>query len=145
MNYLEMKASAKLATINLNSVMRLYKSNHNKINALIDLFQLEEQLILKSESAEVTIQVDLIDRARYTTTIRMNYIFNDSNIQIPNAVIRIYHDTNQTEVMSIQNKEYLDCLFSLTKYQGYSNIQARWVLNNFLHKWLTHCLNHKYQ
>ena len=133
----------KFGKTNLTTLMNLYYNNFIKINSLIDLFSIKKSTTLYSKSSDIPILIELLDQATYTTTLRLNYLFKDSE-KIPDLQIRIYHDSRQAEVLNVKSNNKNINLFTLTRYENLSNIEARWYLNNFFHKWLQHCSKHKY-
>lgn len=133
----------KFSKVNLTTLMSLYYNNFININSLIDLFSIQKITTLYSKSSDIPILIELLDQATYTTTLRLNYLFKDSD-KIPDLQVRIYHDSRQAEVLQVKSNDKNISLFTLTRYDNYSNIEARWYLNNFLHKWLQHCSKHKY-
>ena len=134
----------KDSTRGFGELMRLYDDNYIRFKQLVT--QLDE---LEGESRsirfdDVTLHLQILQRSRYTTTVLLTYILDlgDANVtRTPDLKIRIYHDAQQAEVLSCCRNDP-DTFDWLEKSASQSNMQWRWRMNQFLHKWLTHCLKH---
>ncbi|MCW8962376.1 MAG: DUF1249 domain-containing protein [Gammaproteobacteria bacterium] len=123
-------------------LMSLYEDNYVRFRQLVQ--QLDE---LEGESRsirfdDVTLHLQIIQRSRYTTTVLLTYLLNVDKGQVirtPDLKIRIYHDAHQAEVMSCCRNDP-DTFQWLEKSACQSTMQWRWRMNQFLHKWLNHCL-----
>lgn len=134
----------KDSTRGFGELMRLYDDNYVRFKQLVT--QLDE---LEGESRsirfdDVTLHLQILQRSRYTTTVLLTYILDLGDEKVtrtPDLKIRIYHDAHQAEVLSCCRNDP-DTFDWLEKSACQSNMQWRWRMNQFLHKWLTHCLKH---
>jgi uncharacterized protein YqiB (DUF1249 family) len=134
----------KDSTRGFGELMRLYDDNYVRFKQLVT--QLDE---LEGESRsirfdDVTLHLQILQRSRYTTTVLLTYILDLGDEKVtrtPDLKIRIYHDAHQAEVLSCCRNDP-DTFDWLEKSASQSNMQWRWRMNQFLHKWLTHCLKH---
>ena len=120
------------------SLMDMYEDNYMKLRKLIpDLKCIDESAISNSEGY-LDLHLQIIERSKFTTTLRLSYCFTDSNEMRlePNLKIRIYHDAGLAEVMSGKlhhGRLVLDHLPA-------DALKEKWQLNRFLSKWLKYCL-----
>ena len=134
----------KDSTRGFGELMTLYDDNYVRFKQLVT--QLDE---LEGESRsirfdDVTLHLQVLQRSRYTTTVLLTYILDlgdETVTRTPDLKIRIYHDANQAEVLSCCRNDP-DTFNWLEKSACQSNMQWRWRMNQFLRKWLTHCLKH---
>ena len=125
-------------------LMALYDDNYVRFKQLVtELDELEgESRSIRFD--DITLHLQILQRSRYTTTVLLTYLLDlgDEDIsRTPDLKIRIYHDANQAEVLSCCRNDP-DTFDWLEKSACQSNMQWRWRMNQFLRKWLTHCLKH---
>ncbi len=139
--YLKHKNKSLYKT-SLSSLMQLYAKNYRDLNRLFDINNLQNNLKIKFKSDAVAIHIYEVSNYRYTTTLRMSYIFKNKTgtEKIPNAKLKIYKDTHQVEVLAINNFNEVTSFVKLTRLENLSNVDARWQLNTFLSRWLEYCL-----
>jgi len=134
----------KDSTRGFGELMSLYDDNYIRFKQLVK--QLDE---LEGESRsirfdDVTLHLQILQRSRYTTTVLLTYLLNVDDgqpIRTPDLKIRIYHDAHQAEVMSCCRNDP-DTFHWLEKSACQSTMQWRWRMNQFLQKWLNHCLKY---
>lgn len=90
----------------------------------------------------------LMERTRYTTTFILTYHLDQNSraVSEPNLEIRLYHDAQLAEVLSamLHRHHYKnDAVVSVDQLitPDQSILQSKWMLNRFLYKWLSFCLN----
>lgn len=88
--------------------------------------------------------MEILEQSRYTTTVHLTYFFHHHSGQVPDpdAVLRVYHDARQVEILSISAEALLPverCFFA-------PGLQNKWNVNLFVMKWLAYCANqgHKF-
>lgn len=131
---------------NLTTLMRLYEENASLLFRLIP--DLRERAV-ESEAvitAPLPLQLTIVEQSPYTTTLILTHRFVGENgeEEEPSARIRLYHDSDQCEVMSMSQGDSLRSFLSLVK-SGEENLDARWRLNLFLNHWLRYCLEQGYR
>ena len=127
-------------------LMTLYASNHASLRQLLgDLRHLPTQLISDSPT-DLHIHLSLLERSRYTTSLRMTY-WVDCNGYLtpqPDLKLRIYHDARLAEALACRDQPS-----HLSRNGGIplpiSELLRRWTLNVLLRKWLEHCLDHRHR
>jgi len=94
-----------------------------------------------SESADdLPLHLSLVERSRYTTTVRMTYYFDDEEGQVadPDLLVRIYHDALLVEAMACTPRHRHEALRDFDTRPG-AELSRRWVRNVMLNKWLEYC------
>lgn len=121
------------------SLMDLYEHNYIRLRKLIpDVNAVQRQCVSRVHGC-MSLYLEVVERSRYTSTIRMTYHFADAEgvHAEPDLRVRIYHDAGLVEVMGghlRHGREKLDILPADAKRQ-------KWRLNRFLFKWLGYCLH----
>ncbi len=136
----------KLLRPGLTSLMGLYEENSSLLFRLMpEVRSIEvgsEQMI----ESPLPLILKIREQSPYTTTLVLTHRFigESGQEEEPSARIRLYHDSDQCEVMSMSQGESLRSFLSLVR-SGEENLDARWRLNLFLNHWLRYCLDQGYQ
>jgi uncharacterized protein YqiB (DUF1249 family) len=121
--------------------MSLYESNYIRLAWLVpDLTALAAaQTSIVAGDCPLHLAVD--ERSRYTTTLRLTYVFEDESgaIADPDLQIRVYHDARLAEVQSCARWHKHAMLESL-RSQLARDLGDRWLRNVMLNKWLDYCV-----
>jgi hypothetical protein len=125
------------------SLMDLYENNYIRFKKLVaDLHAINTMGISYVPGCQ-NIYLKVIERSRYTTTVRMTYLFQDDEddggdaVAEPDLKLRIYHDARLVEVVAghlRHGRQRLDRLPATAR-------KSKWRLNRFLYKWLGYCLH----
>jgi uncharacterized protein YqiB (DUF1249 family) len=122
------------------SLMTLYESNYIRMRALLG-----DARVLPSESVSRTpgdldLHVHAIEYCRYTTILRMTYLFGESEgpVAEPDLEVRVYHDARLAEACGSATR---------LRHPGLSGLRdtlppglgERWLRNMLLNKWLDYC------
>jgi uncharacterized protein YqiB (DUF1249 family) len=148
------------------------------VGALLELLEENYQLLLclapdlrrlagghRASGQGTDLYLDVIDQARYTTTLRLTYRFpsqddslsqnhfgcqndplNDETDQTqswhadPDAYLRVCHDARQVEVISLRQT-----VLPLFGEDRLATLQSKWDANWFLAKWLGYCVREDYR
>ena len=117
-------------------LMDLYETNYVRLRVLLP----ELDSITDSAVSEVPdcigLYVQVVEKTRYTTTLRLYYAFPDldEDRNAPYLKIRIYHDARTAEAMTGNvQRDNGSVDFS-------ESLESRWRRNRFLYKWLGYCL-----
>lgn len=91
---------------------------------------------LSSQLPHLDLHLDVIEQSRYTSLIHLTYFFDQSRQADPDAMLRVYHDAGQIEVIDLKQKK-------LTFLQNYEHpgLLMKWKANVFISKWLSYCLH----
>ena len=125
------------------SLMDLYENNFLRFRKLVpELDCLDERAYSRIDGC-MGLHISVLDRSRYTTTLRMTYHFTEgSSLHAePDLKLRVYHDAGLVEVLSGHLKH---------GRQKFERLPAdakreKWKLNRFLYKWLGFCLHQGHQ
>ncbi len=123
------------------SLMSLYESNYIRLCWLIpDLASLDGAVVSHAPD-DCALHLSLIERSRYTTTVRLTYLFDevDGASADPDLHIRVYHDARLADVLSCAQWRQHGLLEAL-RSQLARNLGDRWLRNIMLNKWLDYCV-----
>jgi len=91
--------------------------------------------------AATPVRIEVLERARYTTLLRLVQVPDVSWDRRLDLTVRLYHDARSAEVVEYQGKRHFRASYE------YPNAQMRQPdekaqLNRFLGEYLAHCLEH---
>ena len=128
--------------------MTLYESNFIRLGWLVSDPRADCGVRESHVSQDCPLYFELIERCRYTTTVRLTYLFSDDGTPVadPDLTIRIYHDARMAEAMACVNQRRHSALSQFATGTG-SQLERRWARNNMLNKWLEYCADkgHRFQ
>ena len=143
MHYSKNRATAGYGTEEVTpggfvSLMDLYENNYLRLRRLIPhLESLPDRAVSHREGC-LSLHVAIIERSRFTTTLRLTYLFDDHGTEVaePDLTVRVYHDANQVEVLTGHLRH------GRLRYDHIPEmaIPVKWKINRFLYKWLGYCL-----
>ena len=106
----------------------------------------EEKALLAARSvssagADLPLHVEVMERAPYTTTLRMTYWFaaGIAPSADPDLVVRVYRDARLAEACSCSARPHHRALSAYAR-QAPTELERRWLMNVMLNKWLEYCL-----
>jgi uncharacterized protein len=123
------------------SLMSLYESNYIRLGWLVPRFDAVHGTLVSSVPGDCSLHLTVEERSRYTTTLKLTYLFEDPAglVADPDLQIRIYHDARLAEAQACarwHKHAMLESLRSqLARAQG-----DRWLRNVMLNKWLDYCV-----
>ena len=123
------------------ALMEMYEENYLALRRLCpDLRELPEAAVSRVNGA-LDLHLELQERTRYTTTLRLTYVFEDAGEQHlrPDLRIRLFHDARQAEVLGRYCRQSGRDLM-IDSLTGQAGLGCRWRHNRFLYKWLRYCL-----
>lgn len=129
--YLRPKTSGRFA-----SLMDLYELNYMLCRVLIpDLRAMEGGVYLSKVPGCMTLELDEVVNAKYTTTFNLTYRFSSElrHAREPDLMIRLYHDARTCEVMSGLLSSKID------DERRVRDMDDGYRLNRFVGKWLSYC------
>ena len=120
------------------SLMDLYENNFLRFRKLVSDLDAIGGEALSHVPGCMDVHISIIERSRYTTTLRMTYHFQDgeSILAEPDLRIRVYHDASLVEVVGGHLKHGRQRLDHLPA----TALKLKWRLNRFLYRWLGYCL-----
>ncbi len=128
-------------TGHLPGLAELYELNYIQLRRLVADFDLIPDASVSRAKGALDLHLTVLDRARYTTTLRLTYRFNDESgsYPAPDAIIRLYHDAQSAEVISHSRRRGRKHAEYDRSYHHYP-MPMKWEANRFLQKWLAYCL-----
>lgn len=124
-------------------LMTLYESNYVRLGWLLPVLPPPGARLMSAGSGDLPLYLDVTEVARYTTTLRLTYLFPDGP-QLsadPDLRVRVYHDANLAEAMDCTPRPRHRVLKPFTTGHG-SELERRWMRNMMLNKWLEYCADH---
>lgn len=121
------------------SLMDLHENNYLRFKRLVaDLDAITDQAV-SVVSGCLDLHLHIIERSKFTTTVRMTYHFVEDQQMIaePDLKLRIYHDARLVEVLAGHLKHGRQRLDHLPA----TALKLKWRLNRLLYKWLGYCLH----
>jgi uncharacterized protein YqiB (DUF1249 family) len=119
------------------ALMDLYESNYMRLKRLFGDFEQIQGKMVSSVMGCLDLHAELLEKTRFTTTIRLSYRFDDGETLEPDLHIRIYQDAASVEVLSGRLQHGRKIVQNLPE----TALRERWHLNRFLYKWLGYCLH----
>ncbi len=125
----------------LPALMELYELNYILLRRMIPEPGLLDTASVSSPEGGPALHVQIVDRAPYTTTLRLTYLFSDARgvFPAPDVLVRMYHDAQVAEVLSRGRRRGLRGAEYDRSRERYT-LATQWGVNRFLHKWLGYCL-----
>jgi uncharacterized protein YqiB (DUF1249 family) len=124
------------------ALMTLYESNYVRLSWLFDIDSLLPASAVSADADDISLYMDVLERARYTTTLRLTYFFDEKGEQIadPDLHIRIYHDAKMVEARACTRRHRHEALRCFETGPG-AELARRWGRNVMLNKWLEYCID----
>jgi uncharacterized protein len=122
------------------SLMTLYESNFIRFGWLVpDLRQISGS-VRSVVTGEPALELTVVEQCRYTTTLGMSYLFDDSvgPVRDPELEIRVYHDARLAEARATSATPAHPQLRRLSASLPRES-DRRWSCNMLLNKWLEYC------
>ncbi|MFB1486740.1 MULTISPECIES: DUF1249 domain-containing protein [unclassified Thiocapsa] len=123
---------------NVGALMSLCEENFARLSRLIpDLVTRPSGVYGSGCSEGVDLYLDVEEHARFTTILRLTYLFPVQGVVLPDpdARLRVYHDARQVEVIDL-----LQTALPLRADYRAPALVEKWQANLFIGKWLTYCL-----
>lgn len=123
------------------SLMSLYESNYIRLAWLVPNLERLAPRQVSQVAGDCPLHLAVDERSRYTTTLRLTYMFDDQAGQLadPDLQIRVYHDARLAEVQSCARWHRHEVL-ELLRSQLARDLGDRWLRNIMLNKWLDYCV-----
>jgi uncharacterized protein len=128
------------------SLMTLYESNFIRLGWLVpDVRRLAGSLV-SSVAGEPALELSVMEQCRYTTTLRLTYVFGEAAdaAREPELEIRVYHDARLAEARGTAAQPSHPRLRRLAAGIAPSH-DYRWSCNMLLNKWLEYCAGNGYR
>lgn len=122
------------------SLMTLYESNFIRLGWLAPDLRRLDGSVTSTVPGEPDLELSVLERCRYTTTIGMTYLFADGGgpAREPELEIRVYHDARLAEARGSAAGPAHPRLRRLAAAVP-ADRDSRWSCNMLLNKWLEYC------
>src|SRR5688572_3256998 len=123
------------------SLMSLYESNYIRLAGLVPELDNAAPAQISVVAGDCPLHLAIEERSRYTTTLRLTYMFEDAAgpLADPDLLIRVYRDARLAEVQACARWHRHTVLESL-RSQLARDLGDRWLRNVMLNKWLDYCV-----
>jgi uncharacterized protein YqiB (DUF1249 family) len=121
--------------------MNCYEANFERLTWLIPGIQSMEGMALSEGRDLMDLQLEVVERCRYTLTIALTHYFRSDGALVsdPYMKIRIYLDARVAEVLSYQNHRFQ--LLHPSPILNELNLCEKRQINKFLGEWLDYCIS----
>lgn len=122
------------------SLMTLYESNYIRFGWLAPDPSRIAQRAVSRVAGDCTLELTVMERARYTTTLALSYLFKEDarELREPGLQVRLYHDARLAEATGIGTAARHPMLRRAEARLG-GAADGRWSRNVLLNKWLEYC------
>jgi uncharacterized protein len=123
------------------SLMSLYESNYIRLGWLIPHLAVVDGCSVSNVDADLPLHLRVEERAPYTTTLTLTYLFDDGDKQVadPDLQIRVYHDARLAEVQACA-RWHRHAMLEAIRSDLARALGDRWLRNIMLNKWLDYCV-----
>jgi len=121
--------------------MELYECNYIRLRNLVPDLDVVPCASLSRVDGALDLHLQIVERAKFTTTLFITYHFNDSEgvFCAPDMKVRMYHDAQVGEVITCGRRRGVRHAKYNRMRNNYS-LEEKWHMNRFLQKWLGYCL-----
>lgn len=121
---------------NLPGLMALYEENYIRLRRLVPRMPAAGESRISRVSGCIDLHLEVVERAPYTTTLRLTYRFTDTDRtrREPDLLLRMQHDARTAEAMNIHLPR------GRYRFEARRTLHQCWERNRFLHRWLGYCL-----
>lgn len=127
-----------------SGLMTVYESNYLKFDQLCGHVTPRDDFIVSSSPEDLDLHLAVLRRERYTTTLKLTYLFDDPQpeepVPDPDLLVRIYHDAALVEAVAAREKHRHRVLAELARSHA-GELDRRWTINIMLNKWLDYLLD----
>ena len=116
--------------------MALYEENYIRLRRLIPRPDAVGARAVSRVPGCVDLHVEVVELARYTTTLRLTYVFavEGGERREPDLCVRVHHDARTAEAMNVNLPR------GRYRFDARRTLHRSWERNRFLNKWLGYCL-----
>ena len=123
-------------------LMNLYETSYLRLRRLVGDPAALARHAVSSAPADLPLHIEVLERAPYTTTLRMTYWFDerDGPVADPDLTVRVYHDARLAEALAARIAHRHLVLQDLDPAHA-AELGRRWRVNMLLNKWLDYLLD----
>ncbi|HEY5568449.1 MAG TPA: DUF1249 domain-containing protein [Gammaproteobacteria bacterium] len=118
-------------------LMTIYESNYLKLGRLVTQYPEKKTVWTSSAPRDCDLDLEVLRREPYTTTLRMTYWFLEGTERVPDPdlTVRVYHDARLAEAVTARVVHHHEVLRDLDPAHA-AELGRRWRINMMLNKWL---------
>ena len=124
----------------VGQLMDLCEENYRLILDLIPDIQSMKGKNISSQPSHQDLHLEILEQSRYTTLIHLTYYFENRESPDPDAILRVYHDSRQLEVIELKQSSY-----PVLNSYAHPGLLIKWKKNLFIYKWLNYCKHQNHQ
>lgn len=124
-------------------LMELYEVNYIQLRLLLGNLQALPECQLLKAGQHIPVLLQKKEQTKHTTTFLLTYYFSEQDMR-PDLLIRIYHDSQQVEVINHRCRLTGNWLKKL-EVDFDTGLLCRWKVNRFLYKWIQHLKYYSYE
>ena len=133
-------SSWRARPVSFVSLMTLYESNYIRLRRIAGDVRSLCGALCSQVTGDCDLHLDVLEHSRYTSVLRMTYLFEDDTVADPDLEVRVYHDARLAEASRCGR---------WMRHPGLSHIRSsvsvalgeRWLRNMLLNKWLDYCMD----
>lgn len=127
----------------LAHLMDLYERNYRLVQRLIPELDFPFETAVSRSGSDLPLHLALVDRDRYTVTLRLTYEFVDptGTRRQPDIVVRCYRDAGVAEALECSHRPPWQAQEEGDPKAG-AFLSDQWQRNLMLGKWLDYLLEH---
>ena len=124
------------------NLMPLYEDNYRRLMHLVPELGTSQAMAarcLEHDETGAVIEISIVDRGPYTTTVTLAHALMPQHAAIPrlSLTVRAYHDARLAEVIGYQNQSRFEPYYDYPNRQMRQRFEKRQV-NLFLREWLAY-------
>lgn len=121
-------------------LMALYENNYIRLQRILPGLRIASDKLVSRVAGDETLYLDVRERCRYTTTLRLTYWFEEEGVCTPDPdlLVKVYHDARMVEAWGC-GPHYHHRLLRGFPTDAPDELTRRWALNMMLNKWLEYC------
>jgi hypothetical protein len=123
-------------------LMTLYETSYLRLRRMLGDPTALADRSLSSAPGDLPLHVEVLERAPYTTTLRLTYWFAAGTAPVadPDLVVRVYRDARLAEACACAARPHHRALSAYAR-EAPTELERRWLMNVMLNKWLEFCLD----
>lgn len=128
-------------SVDLAGLQAVCEMNYVRLQRLMPGWEERDQwqvVLQHGDQPAQTLLIQIIERCRYTTTVRLHYPRRNPWLHAMQMEVRLYHDANMAEVVAAYDQRRFSGVYPYPNEQMLQPDEKH-QLNVFLGEWLGHC------
>lgn len=126
--------------------MQVFEDNYHLVGHLFAEIGRRQRFVMSGEDGHPNLDVSVLERAKYTTTLNLTKCFDGSGRLLPDLemTVRVYHDAALAEVVAYQGCRHIPPPYLISSGQGFHKDERRQI-NHLLRDLLRYCAARNYR